>query len=134
MNCRVKKRRGKKGFTLVELLIVVAIIAVLVAIAIPVYSTQLEEAREAVDEANLSTIKSLAETDWLLHIADSEEPQRTQYYTANINDDGNITVENAGTEKEPVGDIWQSKDAKDNSWENYYLTVTDGVVKFDATG
>lgn len=45
------KRRG--GFTLAELLIVVAIIAVLVAIAIPVFSSELEKAREAVDAANI---------------------------------------------------------------------------------
>jgi len=49
----LKKRVNKKGFTLAELLIVVAIIAVLVAIAIPVFSTQLEKSREATDAANI---------------------------------------------------------------------------------
>ena len=43
------KRINKSGFTLAELLIVVAIIAVLVAIAIPVLTVQLEKAREATD-------------------------------------------------------------------------------------
>lgn len=46
-------RRFKKGFTLAELLTVVAIIAVLVAIAIPVFSSQLEKSRETVDLANI---------------------------------------------------------------------------------
>ncbi|WP_051656842.1 type IV pilin protein [Butyrivibrio sp. AE3004] len=53
----IKKMRArlteKKGFTLAELLIVVAIIAVLVAIAIPIFSTQLEKSREATDLANV---------------------------------------------------------------------------------
>ncbi len=47
------KRLNKKGFTLAELLIVVAIIAVLVAIAIPIFTSQLEKAREATDAANI---------------------------------------------------------------------------------
>lgn len=46
-------KTNKKGFTLAELLIVVAIIAVLVAIAIPVFTAQLEKSREAVDAANI---------------------------------------------------------------------------------
>lgn len=45
--------RNKQGFTLAELLIVVAIIAVLVGIAIPVFTSQLEKAREATDAANI---------------------------------------------------------------------------------
>lgn len=43
----------KKGFSLAELLIVVAIIAVLVAVAIPIFTSQLEKSREATDAANI---------------------------------------------------------------------------------
>ena len=46
------KKNNNKGFTLAELLIVVAIIAVLVAVAIPVFTTQLEKSREATDLSN----------------------------------------------------------------------------------
>ena len=49
-------KTNKKGFTLAELLIVVAIIAVLVAIAIPVFTSQLEKAREATDAANIRPV------------------------------------------------------------------------------
>ena len=47
------KRKQNKGFTLAELLIVVAIIGVLVAISIPIFTSQLEKAREATDAANI---------------------------------------------------------------------------------
>ena len=46
-------KKNKKGFTLAELLIVVAIIGVLVAISIPIFTSQLEKAREATDAANI---------------------------------------------------------------------------------
>ena len=48
--------RKNKGFTLAELLIVVAIIAVLVAIAIPIFTSQLEKSREATDIANIRDV------------------------------------------------------------------------------
>lgn len=47
------KKNNNKGFTLAELLIVVAIIAVLVAIAIPVFTSQLEKSKEATDISNI---------------------------------------------------------------------------------
>ncbi len=61
------KKMNKKGFTLAELLIVVAIIGVLVAISIPIFTSQLEKSREAVDEANIrnayAVIQSAALTE-----------------------------------------------------------------------
>lgn len=49
----IKRLKNKKGFTLAELLIVVAIIAVLVAISVPIFNSQLEKSREATDMANV---------------------------------------------------------------------------------
>ena len=46
-------KNKRNGFTLTELLIVVAIIGVLVAVSIPVFSQQLEKSREATDLANV---------------------------------------------------------------------------------
>ncbi len=61
------KKRSKKGFTLIEMLIVIAIIAILAAIAIPTFSSQLTKANEAVDDANLRAATSLAMADYMLN-------------------------------------------------------------------
>ena len=59
------KRNNKKGFTLAELLIVVAIIAVLVAIAIPIFNSQLEKSRDSTSIANLRSAYAEAQTAML---------------------------------------------------------------------
>lgn len=58
-------KTNKKGFTLAELLIVIAIMAVLIAIAIPVFSMQLQKARKAVDEGNLRSAESMSVSAYL---------------------------------------------------------------------
>lgn len=66
LNKAIKKaKENKKGFTLAELLIVVAIIAVLVAISIPIFTSQLEKARESTDEANIRSIYAQLSADVL---------------------------------------------------------------------
>lgn len=61
----MQKKNNKKGFTLAELLIVVAIIAVLVAIAIPIFTTQLEKSREATDLSNVRSAYAELVTTYL---------------------------------------------------------------------
>ena len=52
----ITTRKQNKGFTLAELLIVIAIIAILTAIAVPQFSKYLERAREARDLANIMAV------------------------------------------------------------------------------
>ena len=62
----LKKKLNKKGFTLAELLVVVAIIAVLVAISIPIFSGQLAKAKESTDAANIRAAYAEAAAESLL--------------------------------------------------------------------
>ena len=87
------KRFNRKGFTLAELLIVVAIIAVLVAIAIPVFTSQLEKSREATDLANIRSAYA-------------------EVVVKAIDDDGTGTLEQEVKIRQTVSD-WQTADAAD---------------------
>lgn len=103
------KKMNKKGFTLAELLIVVAIIAVLVAISIPIFSAQLEKAREATDMANIRSAYAEVIADYL---GDSKE------HVASVDLKSDITSTfksdpNAEIAGVPYKDIFYgSKDAK----------------------
>ena len=72
----LKKFTNKKGFTLMEMLIVVAIIAILVAIAIPTFTSAMEKAKSATDLANIRSGYANA-----MIIAITEEPAgETTYF------------------------------------------------------
>jgi prepilin-type N-terminal cleavage/methylation domain-containing protein len=58
-------KTNKKGFTLAELLIVVAIIGVLAGISIPIFTSQLEKSRDAVTISNLRAAYAQAQTAYL---------------------------------------------------------------------
>lgn len=119
---------NKKGFTLAELLIVVAIIAVLVGIGIPIFTSQLEKSRESTDLANVRG----AYADVLAHVMDEDDS-----YTMTVN----LVQTKQDWEKYPVsiGDITVTSSNKQNeNWIGYpgkngtctisYSKELDGVV------
>ena len=65
-------KMNKKGFTLIEMLVVIAIIAVLVSIIIPTVSSATTKAAAATDAANLRSIVAEATTDYLNGAANSD--------------------------------------------------------------
>ena len=80
MNKLMNTKLNKKGFTLAELLIVVAIIAVLVAISIPIFTSQLEKSKAATDAANIRACYAEAMANAIL--ADGATASSTTSFTA----------------------------------------------------
>ena len=95
-NLLKKFRENKKGFTLAELLVVVAIVGILVAISIPVFTAQLTKARQATNQANLRAAKAAAVAQYL-----TDGKDETETYVYNISEGtatkGNITGGNTVT-------------------------------------
>ncbi len=58
---KTQKKLGNKGFSLVELIVVIAIMAVLVGVLAPTLIKNIEKSRESKDAQNIEQIKSSIE-------------------------------------------------------------------------
>lgn len=116
-----KKLKKSGGFTLIEMLIVVAIIAILVAISIPMVNSSLEKARVATDAANERSAKAAAMITYMDGIADIPSGGVLYYYDAI---DGLVYPGEMPTSEKGYGQCASHKGG--------YLKVTimqDGAVK-----
>ena len=129
----MNKFKSKKGFTLAELLIVVAIIAVLVAIAVPIFVSSLDNAKKGVFQANQRTLKGLAVTEILSNTdAYAKDTDNDGIWIAkgHWDEKGNITLDSIDNGTSSSEDTEYSKDVKTS--ENSAVTVV--ITKADVPG
>lgn len=123
MFAKLCAKRNKKGFTLAELLIVVAIIGVLVAIAIPAYTAQMEKAREAVDLSDARAASSMAVADYML-----SQLKGKKEYTFDMDTEQHsmsVSLDDKG-DPDQNGDLKSGQSQKCTS--QLLVTVEDGKV------
>ena len=98
---QLKKLITKRGFTLAELLIIIAIIAVLIAIAIPIFKKQLEKSRETVDIHTMRTVASAAQEFYYagVHDKDSATAAGMGWYDGGIDGSNAFAVYDPSTNK-----------------------------------
>ncbi|MGI5989924.1 MAG: pilus assembly FimT family protein [Lachnospiraceae bacterium] len=108
-------KKNRNGFTLAELLIVAAIIGVLVAISIPIFTSQLEKAREATDAANIRS-------------------QYAEVMTEAITEGSNVSGKDlfGAVKLKQKKDQWQSSGLKENL-EGVYQDVEGDYPKAGGT-
>ena len=89
------KKNANKGFSLVELIIVIAIMAVLIGVLAPQFIKQVEKSRESTDLQNIEEIKTATET----FVADYAEkiPSTTTSFTVTVDRTNKVIKGNAKT-------------------------------------
>ena len=83
-----KMMKNRKGFTLMEMLIVVAIIAILVIIAIPTFNSALAKARAATDVANIRSGYAAALVEAMTNGVETGNGANNTYY---LQKDGSVS-------------------------------------------
>lgn len=120
-----KKLKKTAGFTLVELLVVVAIIAILAAVAVPAYTASMEKARESADLANVSAAAGLATTDYMM-----ENRSGSVVYEFATTGTGNLAISKIGGASVTgvTGNAPAPQSAKCKATTALTITVENGMI------
>lgn len=132
-----KTTRTKKGFTIMEMLVVVAIIAVLAAVLIPTFNGALYKAKAAADIANVRAYYAELQTEYLL----------TEKYRDEIGDDwtktltDEITFQDGSTYKLQEGQyaairttdaMWGGQNGQNGYQVTYFCNKSEYNITFGA--
>ncbi len=119
----MKKIENREGFTLVELIIVIAILAVLASIAVPNLLGSVEKSRIAKDEANAKLIGDAL----VMTLANGDLPSNFEIDSAVVNGN-NTTMQALKKTIDPLPRPTSKKYKSTGNGAYFWYTVADGKV------
>lgn len=118
------KKKDNKGFSLVELIIVVAIMAILVGLLAPQYIKYVEKSRKSADATNMDTVVNAVQ----VQAADGESDIPAADYTITINADG-INAGDLGQYIEKNVADYNNIKLKSNKWDKKEIIAHISIDK-----
>ncbi len=122
-------KKNNKGFSLVELIVVIAIMAVLVGVLAPQFIKYVERSRISTDIQNMDQIKTAVE----VYCTEHDDLNGKSLFTADVTGKTGTLDSNFKTALEAAGIKEDKVKFKSSKWETVNLTVNDGAVTIKGT-
>lgn len=125
------KKSNKKGFTLVELIVVIAIMAILAAVLVPTVTSKIKEANSSAAKSDVASVASGIQSD--LFSLQANKTNKTVYFAENTDFENIKDADDVASSKLIVatdGSVSKIGDGK----SDIIVSVADGVITLSKAG